>query len=412
MRMFGFRFLAGALALLSITAAGPAAAKPQWVTTWASAQMVPVNDQVIPDDTLDDSTIRQLVRTSIGGQRLRVRLSNAFGREALKIGGASIALSADPASSRIVANSGRPLTFSGAREFSIPAGAEYLSDPVDFIVGPMTTLAVSIHFADQASVMTGHPGSRATSYIVRGNRLTAAEFAAPKTFDRWVHISGVDVLPKRTSAAIAVLGDSITDGFGVKPNTNSRWTDFLIPRLAASPATRNLALLNLGIGGNRILADGLGPNAVARFERDILMRDGVKHLIIFEGVNDLGTLTREAPVSAAEHRAFVQRFLTGYAQIVARARNRGIKVIGATILPYGGSAYYHPDAQNEADRQAINAWIRKAGNVDAVIDFDAVMRDPARPNFLKKELDSGDGLHPSIEGYRVMGEAVPLSLFR
>jgi lysophospholipase L1-like esterase len=231
------------------------------------------------------------------------------------------------------------------------------------------------------------------------------------TADRWYLISGIDVVPTEKAAAIAVLGDSITDGYGVKPNTNSRWTDFLIPRLQASPKTRNLSVLNLGIGGNRVLLDGSGPNALARFERDVLMRDGVRYLVILEGVNDLGTLTREAPVSAAEHRALVERFLVGYSQMVARARNRGIKVIGATILPYGGSAYYHPDGQNEADRQSINAWIRKPGNVDAVLDFDAMMRDPARPRFLRKDVDSGDGLHPSIHGYRLMGGAVPLSLF-
>jgi len=404
--------LFAALGLLALAAASPATIKSQpWVASWASAQMVPVNDQVMPDDTLDDATIRQLVRTSLGGNAIRVRLSNAFGKEPLRIDGASVAVAADPASSRIVAGSASPLTFGGAPSITIPAGAEYVSDPVAIRVPALTTLAISIHFPDQASVMTGHPGSRATSYVAKGNQLVAAELAAPKTFDRWVHISSVDVVPLAHSAAIAVLGDSITDGYGVKPNTNSRWTDFLIPRLQASPRHRNLSVLNLGIGGNRILNDGLGPNGVARFERDVLMRDGVRYLMIFEGVNDLGTLTRDAPVSAAEHTAFVRRFLTAYAQIVSRARDRSIKVIGATIMPYGGSAYYHPDASNEADRQAINAWIRTPGNVDAVMDFDALTRDPARPSFMKKELDSGDGLHPSIEGYRVMGQAVPLSLF-
>lgn len=410
--MIGFRNFIGALALLGICTAAQSQPRPEWVTTWASAQMVPQGDQLIPEDSLDDATLRQLVRVTIGGRSLRVRISNAFGKEALKVRGASIAIAPDPASSRIAPESARVLTFSGATAFAVPAGAEYVSDPLSFAVAPLTTLAISIHFEDQPPVLTGHPGSRATSYILKGNHLAAPEFANAQTADRWHHISSVDVVPTARSAAIAVIGDSITDGYGVKPNTNSRWTDFLVPRLQASPKTRNLALLNLGIGGNRILNDGLGPNALARFERDVLMREGVKYLIVLEGVNDLGTLTRDKPVSADEHRLLVERIIAAYKQMIARARTRGIKVIGATILPYGGSAYYHPDAANEADRQAINAWIRTAGNFDAVIDFDAVMRDPARPMFLRKDVDSGDGLHPSIDGYRVMGEAVPLSLFR
>lgn len=410
--MIGFRQILGVLALLTVSSA-LSAQEPnrQWVTSWASAQTIPVGDQLLPEKSLDDATLRQLARPSLGGRRLRVRLSNAFGKEPLKIGGASVAVAANPASSAILPATSRPLTFSGASEFTIPAGAEYVSDPVDLPVKALTTLAVSLHLPQHPPLVTGHPGSRATSYIAKGKQLMASEFINPVTADRWYLLSGVDVVPAARSAAIAVMGDSITDGYGVKPNTNSRWTDYLIPRLQASPRTRNLALLNLGIGGNRVLLDGSGPNALARFERDVLMRDGVKYLIILEGVNDLGTLTREAPVSAEEHRAFVKRFLTGYAQMVARARNRGIKVIGGTILPYGASEYYHPDAQNEADRQAINAWIRTPGNVDAVMDFDALMRDPAKPMFMRKDVDSGDGLHPSMHGYRVMGEAVPLSLF-
>ena len=400
------------LAVFSFSAAAPAqeSAAP-WVTTWASAQTIPTGDQLLPEKALEEATLRQLVRVSLGGTRLRVRLSNTFGKEPLEVGGVNLAISADRATSRIQPGTSRALTFSGARTFSIPAGAEYVSDPVDLPVPVLTTLAISIHLPKHPPLVTGHPGSRATSYIVKGQQLTAIQFANPLTADRWYLISGIDAVPTEESGAIAIFGDSITDGYGVKPNTNSRWTDFLIPRLQASPKTRNLAVLNLGIGGNRVLLDGSGPNALARFERDVLMRDGVRYLVMLEGVNDLGTLTREAPVSASEHRAFVDRFLIGYAQMVARARNRGIKVIGATILPYGGSGYYHPDAQNEADRQAINGWIRTPGNVDAVLDFDALMRDPARPTFMRKDVDSGDGLHPSIEGYRVMGEAVPLSLF-
>ena len=214
------------------------------------------------------------------------------------------------------------------------------------------------------------------------------------------------------AAAIVVLGDSITDGYGVQPNTDTRWPDFLARRLQADPRTRHLAVLNHGIGGNRMLLDGLGPNALARFERDVLAQPGVRYLILLEGVNDLGTLTRDAPATPEAHRALVEGIIGAYRQMVERARARGIRAIGATILPYGASEYYHPNALNEADRQAINAWIRAPGHFDALIDFDAMIRDPAAPTRMRADLDSGDGLHPSIAGYEAMAEAVPLSTVR
>jgi lysophospholipase L1-like esterase len=208
-----------------------------------------------------------------------------------------------------------------------------------------------------------------------------------------------------------VLGDSITDGHGATDNADDRWPDRLADRLQASPEGRRFSVLNQGIGGNRLLLDGLGPNALARFDRDVLAQAGVSHLIVLEGVNDLGTLTRDAPASPEEHAALVQRMIGAYQQIAMRARARGVRVIGATILPYGSSGYYHPTPLNEADRQAVNRWIRTPGAFDAVIDFDAVTRDPSRPDRMLPAYDSGDGLHPSPAGYRAMGDAVPLSLF-
>jgi lysophospholipase L1-like esterase len=370
---------------------------------------------VEPKDALPtaqkDVTLRQLVRVSIGGTRIRVRLSNAFGAVPLTIASASIARATSPASSAIDPQTVQSLTFAGQSSVTIPAGAEYVSDPIGMNAPALTTLAVSLHLPELPKLQTGHPGSRATSYIGPGNQLAAPQISGALTVDRWYFLSGLDAAAPGRPVAIAILGDSITDGHGVDSNSNRRWTDEFAERLQASPATHSLAVLNLGIGGNRLLEDGLGPNAVARFGRDVLARSGVRYLIILEGVNDLGVLTRDHMVSSAEHEAFVRRLLMAYAQLVARARERGIKVIGGTIMPFAGSSYYHPPAPTEADRQAINRWIRAAGNVDAVIDFDAVMRDPAHPDRLRKDYDS-DGLHPSVAGYKTMGDAVPLALFR
>jgi lysophospholipase L1-like esterase len=361
----------------------------------------------LPPAAAGDLTLRQLVRTSVGGTSVRIRVSNAFGREPLTIADVNIARAVSPSSSRIDSATDRAVTFQGARTVTIPAGAEFVSDPVAMPVTRLATLAVSMHLVSLPKLETGHPGSRATSYAVARDQVSARDLSSATAAEHWYFLSGVDVERPATSA-VAVLGDSITDGHGVATNTDTRWTDYLAARLSK---TRPTAVLNLGIGGNRLLADGLGPNALARFGRDVLARDGVRYLIVLEGVNDLGVLTRDAPVSPEQHHALVQQMIAAYAQMIARAHDRGIKVIGATIMPDGASGYYHPDASNEADRAAVNAWIRKPGHFDAVVDFDALMRDPAHPERLRKDFDSGDGLHPSPAGYRFMGDAVPLALF-
>jgi lysophospholipase L1-like esterase len=351
-------------------------------------------------------TLRQLVRVSAGGGAIRLRISNAFGNSPLVVAGVHVARAVSPASSQIEKSTDRVVTFNGAPAVSIPPGADYVSDPVSSSVAPFTTLAVSMHFAGLPQRQTGHPGSRATSYFAPGNQLSDSELRDATLVDRWYYLDGIDVQPGQPSAAVAVVGDSIVDGHGVVSNTNTRWTDYLAERLKG-----RLAVINLGIGSNCLAQNCVGPNVPARFGRDVLSRSGVRYVIILEGVNDLGVLTRDAPAPPEAHRALVERMIGALAQVTRRAHERGIKVIGATIMPYGASCYYHPDAANDADRQAINAWIRGPGHVDAVIDFDALMRDPAHPNRLKKQFDSGDGLHPSPEGYRFMGSIIPLSLF-
>lgn len=412
-KVHSFSLLAAIAAVLTpapASALTPAFRGAHWVSSWASAQMrMDPKDVVRPEQK--DLTLRQLVRTSIGGSTVRLRLSNAFGTLPLTISAVNVARAPSPGSSRIDGSTNRAVTFEGRRSVMIPAGAEYLSDPIEMHVPALATLAVSTFFSELPKLETGHPGSRATSYFVTGDQRAAAEFHDAKTIDHWYFLSGVDVEAERPSGAIAILGDSITDGHGIVSNTDTRWTDALAERLERSPATRSLATLNLGIGGNCIVAACLGPNAAARFERDVLARSGVRHLIILEGVNDLGSLTRDAPEPADAHRTLVNQMISALAQMIAQARERGIKVIGATIMPDGSSGYYHPDAANEADRKAVNDWIRATGHFDAVIDYDRLMRDPAQPNRLRREFDSGDGLHPSAAGYRFMGEAVPLTLF-
>jgi lysophospholipase L1-like esterase len=407
--------LAAALALtLNVAAAGAQSqgqSQSRWIGAWASAQQVPEERNALPAAALDDATLRQIVRLTIGGDRLRVRISNAFGTTPLQVTAARIARPLSPSGSAIDPATDRAVTFSGKAWVTVPPGAEYLSDPIAWKAAALSDLAVTIHVDKAPAVQTSHPGSRATSYLAKGDKVSDADLPGATTTDHWFQLSGVEVEAGKSGGAVAILGDSITDGYGVKPNTNLRWPDALAIRLQANSKTRGIGVLNLGIGGGRVLLDGLGPNAAARFDRDVLMQGGVRWAIILKGVNDLGTLTRDAPVGEPEHAALVDRVTTAYAQMVQKARARGIKIIGATIMPYGGSDYYHPDAANERDRQAINAWIRAPGNFDAVIDLDKVMRDPAKPDRLLPAYDSGDHLHPSMEGYRVMAQSVPLALF-
>jgi lysophospholipase L1-like esterase len=242
--------------------------------------------------------------------------------------------------------------------------------------------------------------------------VSAANLPDATKVEHWYQISGVDVVGPEKAAAVVTLGDSITDGHGATTNGNDRWPDVLAARMQGDKSGRAIGVVNEGIGGNRLLLDGLGPNALARFDRDVLAQTAVRAVIVLEGVNDLGTLTRDHDVSPEEHAALVGRIEAAYSQMIERAHAHGIRVIGATILPYMGSSYYHPGPESEADRQAINAWIRGAGHFDSVVDFDQVTRDPQHPDRLLPAYDSGDHLHPGPAGYKAMGDAIPLTLFR
>jgi lysophospholipase L1-like esterase len=294
----------------------------------------------------------------------------------------------------------------------VPTGAEYISDAIDYAVAPRSNLAVTFHIDEPPAGETGHPGSRATSYFVHGDLVAAADLPNPKHVDHWYQISAIDVLAPESASAVVVLGDSITDGHGATTNGNDRWTDVLAERLQASPVTRGISILNQGIGGNHLLTDGLGQNALARFDRDVLAQTGVHAVIVLEGVNDLGGLTRLGEATSASHAALVHRILSSYEQMIERAHAHGLRIFGATILPFTASDYYHPLPTTEADRGAINDWIRAPGHFDGVIDFDKVMRDPQQPDRLLPSYDCGDHLHPNPAGYRAMGDTVPLKLLR
>jgi len=387
--------------LLVLTAASVACAQTHWGGSWASSQQLPEPANALAAEDLRDVTLRQVVHLSIGGPQLRVRLSNRFGTAPLHFTAVHVAQQ----------GADKALAFAGRPDVTIPAGADYLSDPLDFPMAALSDLTITLHIDAAPPAQTGHPGSRATSWIAHGDFVSAAELPNAKKVEHWYFIAGVDVAAPAGAASIVTLGDSITDGHGATTDGNDRWPDALARRLQASPATQSIGVLNAGIGGNRVLLDGLGPNALARFDHDVLAPAGVRWLIVLEGVNDIGVLGRTGDTSHEAHEALVRNITAAYEQMIARAHAHGVEAIGATIMPFTGSGYYHPGAETEADRQAINQWIRTPGHFDAIVDFDRVTRDPEHPERLLPAFDCGDHLHPSPAGYAAMAGAVPLSLF-
>ncbi len=405
--------LSGSLFLALAVAAG-AQSTPKnevWVGSWAASQQIPEPRNTLPPDDMQDATIRQSLRLSMGGDTLRVHISNAFGTEPLLFTSVHIARAVAPGSSAIVPGSDRALTFAGDAAVTVPPGAEYISDPIHYPVAPLTNLTITFHLDSPPSRETGHPGSRTTTYFLHGDHVADLDLPGAGKIEHWYQIAGVDVLAPAGAASIVALGDSITDGHATTTNGNDRWTDDLAERLQAAPGMHDIGVLNQGIGGNHLLTFGLGPAALARFDRDVLAQPGARWLIVFEGVNDLGRLSRKAQTTPAEHKALVHQIIAAYQQIIVRAHTHGIRVIGATITPFGGSGYYHPDNAIEADWQAVNTWIRTPGHFDAVVDFAKVVGDPANPDRLLPADDCGDHLHPNPAGYKALADSIPLSLF-
>lgn len=389
-----------------LTAQPPAPA--HWVGSWATSQLDPGPQNSMPPGLLRDATLRQVVHLSLGGGSIRLRLSNAFGTTPLHIAAIHIARPKSPATSAIDPRTDTVVHFGGAADVMIPAGADYVSDPVTFTAAPLSDLGISLYFDEPPAQQTGHPDSQATSYLVRGNAVSAPDLDHPIAGEHWYWIAGVDVVAAQNARAIVALGDSITDGHGSTSNGNDRWPDELARRLQANAATRSVGVLNQGISGNRLLLDT--PNGVARIDRDIFGQANVRYLILLEGINDLGMLTHTGAVPQPQSDALIRNLLAAYQQIITRSHDHGIFVIGATITPDGNSGY-GIGPQSEAARQALNRWIRTPGHFDAVVDFDQAIRDPAHPDRMLPAYDCGDHLHPSPAGYKAMAADIPLTLF-
>jgi lysophospholipase L1-like esterase len=379
------------------------AAGPRWVGTWGCGPQLtePGN---LPPAPLADSTLRQFVHATLGGKTLRVRFSNTFGTNSVALASAHVALAAsDLGGGEIIPATDKALTFHGAPTLVIQPGETVWSDPVAFDLPALANLAITTFFGDiSATTITGHPGSRTTSFIVAGNSVSAAGLPDAKKSAHWYLVTGVDVAANAADKAVVVLGDSITDGRGSTTDGNNRWPDDFAARLQTNSATAGVAVLNMGIGGNGIFG-GLGPSAVKRFDRDVLEQGGVRSLIIFEGVNDIGGAHGDRETTIATN------LIAAYRQFIAQAHARNLRVYGATITPFGGSFYDSP--AHETARQAVNDWIRTNNLCDAVIDFDSAVRDPAAPAKLLPAYDTGDHLHLNPAGYHAMADAIDLKLF-
>ena len=390
-------------------------ASEHWVGSWATSPATPWPEMKgVPDTTiaLDNQTLRQVVRLSLGGDQVRVRLSNTFGDVPVNIGDAQVALR--ESESTTDAASTFPITFAGNTSVSIPAGALVLSDPIPLAVEPLQELAVSLYFPDPLEAATVHGFALQTNYISEpGDHAAASEFPIAGTTESSAFLTGIDVAATPESSAIVTLGDSITEGFGSTTGAYGTWPDALANRLVVAGLPRSV--LNEGIGGNRLLSDSpadfglaMGESALTRFDRDVLGQAGVEYLIVYEGINDIGMATgmgmfdpSQAPSSA--------ELIAALNQVIERAHERGIIVIGGTITPYEGAAYF--SAEGEAIRQEVNAWIRSSGAFDGVVDFDAAVQDPAQPARILADYDSGDALHINDAGYTAMAEAINIDWF-
>jgi lysophospholipase L1-like esterase len=396
----------------------PAAGAAEWVQTWGAAPQPPTPAQgpFPATPAFSNETIRQTFRVSVGGTRLRLRLTNEYGTKPLAIGAVRVALADEKGNAQ--AGTERPVLFAGKPSVSVPAGSPYLSDPIDVQVGALSSITVTMYLPEETGQCTCHAVGMQNAFVSESGDFTSKPFTPSRTLQVRAFISGIDVETPRDGRALVVLGDSISDGVGSTTDKNQRWPDLLANRLNAR-GTNGWGVVNMGISGNRLLSDGAGESALARFDRDVLSTPAADAVVVFIGVNDLGISHGrfEGPMAemmkaarAASSPATAETMIAGYRQLIARAKARGLKVLGATITPYGSAFYY--SEEGEAVRQAINSWIRTSKEVDGVLDFDAAIRDPARPTQMKNGFHSGDFLHGSDAGYSAMAAAIDLALLK
>jgi lysophospholipase L1-like esterase len=407
------------LVILSLASLGFASAAEQthWIGTWGASpapQLANPAQMFAQKLLFANQTLREIVHTSAAGSTVRVRLSNAYGNEAVVIGSAHLALRENK--SAIVGDSDRVLTFNGRPSVTIPANALVLSDPVKLDVAASTDLAVSLFLPKPTAGSGIHYSAQQTSYIAPGDVAGGASFPeSAATLTSWVFLTGVDVAAPASAATIVAFGDSITDGARSTVDANRRWPNFLADRLAAQKNHAELGVLDEGIGGNRVLHDPavnvtFGVNALARFNRDVLSQPSVRYVIVMEGINDIGHPGESAPLNQT---VSAEEIIGGLKQMAERAHENGIKIFGATLTPFTGTTipgYFSPE--KEVKRKAVNEWIRSSGVFDGVIDFDKTVQDPANPDRMRPSYDGGDHLHPGDAGYKAMGESIDLSLFQ
>lgn len=447
MRAMSCTAMAAGLALLSHVAIAQKtsqSASAHWVSTWASSQPLqpppaggfggrgpgpgrgpapapgPPNSSGAPAGpppaarpnpnrtnlpaTLADQTIRMPLRVSLGGSRVRIELSNMVGAQPLEVGAAHIALYKGKGS--IVAGSDRALTFGGSPRITVPPGTLAVSDPVDLNVSPMADLAVSLYLPRDTGAPTAHNVALHTAYISKGDVSGSESMPDPITTTACAWLSSIDVIAPRDAYTVVALGDSITDGYSTTTDADMAWPTLLAKRLSQNKGTQHAGVVNQGISGNQVLRDGAGISALARFDRDVLSRPGVKWVILLEGINDINIRGRVDGPNALTS----EDLIAGYRQLIERCHLHGIRIAGATIMAEEGVPT--ASARGEEIRQAVNRWIREKGHFDAVVDLDAATRDPEHPARLKREYDSGDHIHPNDAGNQAMADTFDLRIFR
>ena len=400
-------------------AVDPRPAGEHWISTWATAQQLTpmvnpawvkappkANERspILPlPERLENQTVRMVVRTTVGGPQVRLQLSNALGYEPITIAATHIAL--EDKGSSIVSGSDRAVTFGGQGRVKIPPGALIVSDPVDLPVHPLTALAISLYVRGPVTQLTTHQLGLHTTYVASGDATASQSLPDARENNSYLWLTGVEVKATSSERTIVAFGDSITDGYATTPNADRAWPSRLFERTLEGTVGPHWAIVNLGISGNRVLHDGTGTNALARFDRDVLSRSGVRWIIFLEGINDISFPA--IPGAPEEDRITAEDLIAGYRLFIAKAHLHGIRIIGATLLPWEGVWTF--TAKGEAIRQQVNGWIRTGKAFDRVVDFDAVTRDAAHPTRLRPDFDSGDHVHPNDAGNRAMADAIDLT---